>query len=69
MSLPITITGRLVFYRVSHMNVTVPFFFIGLAIHIAFDIAFLTIGEIAVARLNIIYNSPYGTTKQFRESG
>jgi hypothetical protein len=24
MSLPITITGWLVFYRVSHMNVTVP---------------------------------------------
>ena len=24
MSLPMTITGRLVFYRVSHMNVTVP---------------------------------------------
>ena len=33
------------------------FLLVGLAIHVAFDIAFLTIGEIAVARLNKIDNS------------
>lgn len=33
------------------------FILVGLAVHVAFDIAFLTIGEIAVARLNKIDNS------------
>ena len=44
------------------------FFLIGLAIHIAFNITLLTKRETAITRLNIIDNSPYGTTKQFRES-
>ena len=35
---------------------------IGLAIHIAFDVALLTIGEIAIAGLDIINNSLNSTT-------
>jgi hypothetical protein len=38
------------------------FLLVGLAIHVAFDIAFLTIGEIAVARLNKIDNSLNSTS-------
>ena len=43
------------------------FLLVGLAIHVAFDITLLEIGETAITRLNIIDNSPYGTTKQFKK--
>ncbi len=41
---------------------TCGFLLIGLAIHIAFDVALLTIGEIAIAGLDIINNSLNSTT-------
>jgi hypothetical protein len=48
MSLPMTITGRLVFYRVSHMNVTVPVLLM-LFLHILNDI-----GELPLYSLRLI---------------
>lgn len=42
------------------------FLLVGLAIHVAFDIAFLAITETTIAGLNIIYNSLNSTSKEVK---